>query len=218
MAPSITIGAVIPLWRKPATKVIVFHSPSGTRPITRSPRGARPLSRAMLVLTAVSSINTSRAGSSMPCSRIQRRRARATSVRSRSAACRLFFEGDAVSPKKPRKCTLAGSDPPLQQFRHGLLQDPIGVFRDQFQYYRSMLFQRRDAASARLRRGAPSLVPALQPFDPRTRTDAKTLRSLTPRRPLVLDRSNHAFPQITRIGPWHGPPPQRRINAKRLAH
>src|SRR3954467_7285441 len=34
---------------------------------------------------------------SMPCSRIQRRRACATSARCRSAACRLFFKGDVVS-------------------------------------------------------------------------------------------------------------------------
>ena len=60
MAPSITIGAVILLWRKAPTKVIVSHAPSGTAPITLVPRGARPLSRAILVLTAVSSINTSR--------------------------------------------------------------------------------------------------------------------------------------------------------------
>ena len=41
-------------------------------------------------------MNTSRAGSNMPCSRIQRRRARATSARSCSAARRLFFEADLV--------------------------------------------------------------------------------------------------------------------------
>src|SRR3954454_2191973 len=72
MAPSTTIGAVILLCRKAATKVIVSHAPSGTVPITLMPRGARPFSRTKFVLTAVSSINTSRAGSSMPCSRIQR--------------------------------------------------------------------------------------------------------------------------------------------------
>jgi hypothetical protein len=42
-----------------------------------------------LVLAAVSSMNTSRVGSSMVCSRFQRRRARATSSRSCSAARRL---------------------------------------------------------------------------------------------------------------------------------
>jgi hypothetical protein len=39
MAPSITIGAVILLWRKAATKVIVSHVPSGTMPITLTPLG-----------------------------------------------------------------------------------------------------------------------------------------------------------------------------------
>ena len=34
MAPSTTIGAVILLWRRAATKVIVSHDPSGTVPIT----------------------------------------------------------------------------------------------------------------------------------------------------------------------------------------
>jgi hypothetical protein len=38
--------------------VIVFHVPSGTWPINLTPRGALPLRRTMLVLTAVSSINT----------------------------------------------------------------------------------------------------------------------------------------------------------------
>jgi hypothetical protein len=48
----------------------------------------------MYVLTAVSSINTSRAGSSM------RRRARATSARCRSAACRLFLRVMLCRSKK----------------------------------------------------------------------------------------------------------------------
>ena len=61
MAPSTTIGAVILLWRRAATKVIVSHAPSGTVPITLSPLGARPLTRAKFVLTAVSSINANRA-------------------------------------------------------------------------------------------------------------------------------------------------------------
>jgi len=79
-------------WRSPATKVIVFQCPWGTRLINRSPRRQRPRSRTMLVEVEVSSMNTSRAGSNMPCSRIQRRRARATSGRSCSAARRLFLK------------------------------------------------------------------------------------------------------------------------------
>ena len=72
--------------------------------------GLAPLSLTMFVLTAVSSINTSRAGSSIPCSRIQRRRARATSARCRSAACSTFFERDVVGRKTPERAA-AGFDP-----------------------------------------------------------------------------------------------------------
>src|SRR5712691_7159629 len=217
MAPSTTIGAVILLWRKAATKVTVFHSPSGTRPINLTPRAVRPLSRTILVLTAVSSMNTSRAGSSMPCSRIQRRRARTTSARSRSAACRLFFEGDAVAAEKPRKRTLAGSNAPPAQLRNRLHQREVRMCCNHSQYPRRALLQRRNASSAWLRRGAPALVPALQPSDRRTRTDLETLARLAPRRP-CLHGFDHTFPQITRIGLRHRPPPQRRINARSLAH
>src|SRR5262245_48215838 len=197
MLPSITIGAVILLCRKAATKVIVFHSPRGTCPINLTPRGARPLSRTMLVLTAVSSIKTSRAGSSMPCSRIQRRRARATSARCRSSACRLFFEGDAVSAKKPRNRTLAGLDSSLEQFRNRLHQSQVWPFGDQSQYLLRMRFQGRDTSSTGLRRGAPDLVPALHKPDRRTRTDDKTIGRLAPRQPIQSHSFNHPFPQVT---------------------
>src|SRR6516164_10307981 len=150
MAPSITIGAVILLLRKAPTKVIVCHFPSGTVPITLVPRRARPLSRTILVLTAVSSINTSRAGSSMPCSRIQRRRARATSARCRSAACRLFFEGDVVAIKKAPKRAAARSNPPLAQFCNRLHQGQVGLFGNESQYLLRVRFQRRHTSSTRL--------------------------------------------------------------------
>src|ERR1700687_5934098 len=122
MAPSTTIGAVILLWRKAATKVIVFHDPSGTAPITLAPLGARPQTRDKFVLTAVSSINTSRVESSIPCSRIQRRRARATSARCRSAACRLFFKRDFVAIEKTPERATAGANPSLAQLCDGLHQ------------------------------------------------------------------------------------------------
>src|SRR6266436_1808387 len=47
--------------------------------------------QALSARTAVSSMNTNLAGSRSPCSRIQRRRARATSARCCSAARRLFL-------------------------------------------------------------------------------------------------------------------------------
>jgi len=60
----------------------------------------------MLVLTAVSSIKTRWAGSSRPCSRIQRRRARATSAPLPFAARRLFFKGDVMDGSKNRHSAL----------------------------------------------------------------------------------------------------------------
>src|SRR5580765_2553141 len=156
MAPSTTIGAVILLWRKAATKVIVSHAPSGTVPITLSPLGARPLTRTKFVLTAVSSINTNRAGSSIPCSRIQRRRARATSARCRSAACRLFFKG--------AERATAGSNPSLAQLCDGLYQSQVRLLGNQIEYLLRKLFQWRNASSTRLRRSALAFVPALQPL------------------------------------------------------
>src|SRR5262245_37671558 len=79
---------------------MVFQWPWGTDPTNRSPRGQRPRSLTKLVLVAVSSMNTNLAGSSRPCLRIQRRRARATSARSCSVARRLFFDGDIMSLEK----------------------------------------------------------------------------------------------------------------------
>src|SRR5438874_3559186 len=217
MAPSTTIGAVILLWRKAATKVIVSHVPSGTLPITRSPRGARPLSRTKFVLTAVSSINTSRAGSNMPCSRIQRRRARATSARCRSAACRLFFKGDVLSVEKPPERAAAGLDPPLAKLGDRLDQGQVRLFGNQSQDLGGKLFQRRNASAAQLRRGAPPLPPALQPLDRRTHAHLETFGRLASRC-ACLHSFDNAFPQITRIGLRHRQPPLRRINAQRLAH
>src|SRR6266446_9897448 len=218
MAPSTTIGAVILLWRKAATKVIVSHAPSGTVPITLLPRTARPLSRTMFVLTAVSSINTSRAGSSMPCSRIQRRRARATSARCCSAARRLFFfEGDVVSLEKSRDRALAGSNPPLEQFRNGLLQGQIRLLSHQSQYLFGMLFQTRNASSAWLRRATPGLHPALQPSHRRTRINTKTFSRLPPRGS-CFHCFNHTLPQVGRIGLRHRPPPSKENQCRRIAH
>src|SRR4051794_12461473 len=202
MAPSTTIGAVILLWRKAATKVIVSHAPSGTVPITLLPRTARPLSRAMFVLTAVSSINTSRAGSSMPCSRIQRRRARATSARCRSAACRLFFKGDVVAVEKTPERAAAGFNPPLAQLCNRLDPGQVPLFGNQRQALGCELFQRRNATAARLRRGAPPLAPALQPLYCRGHADLETLGRL-PLRRSRLHCFDNAFPQVTRIGLWH---------------
>ena len=109
-----------------------------------------------------------------------------------------FFEGDAMSTKNPRKCTPAGSNPPLEQLNKRLLQGQIRPFGDKRQYPLLMRFQWRYASSARFRRCASAFVPALQPSDSRTDTDPKAFGRLAPRCPLNLHRFDHAFPQVTR--------------------
>ncbi len=165
IGPSSTQGATIARLRRPATKVIIFQCPCGTWSINRMPRGQRPRSRTMLVEVAVSSINTSRAVSNMPCSRIQRRRARATSARSCSAARRLFFDADFVPLKEAPHRAAAASDPSLAHRHDNFVQRQIRSSGNQRQQKVSVLFQRRDAAPAWLGGDASGRPPALHPFD-----------------------------------------------------
>jgi hypothetical protein len=208
MGPSIIIGATTRSWRKAAMKVIVFQDWCGTRPTTSTPRALRPRSRTILVLSAVSSMNTSRAGSSSPCSRIQRRRARATSARCCSAARKTFFERDVVSLEKPGDCTLARSNAPLPQFGNGFFQGQIRPFGNQAQYLLGMLFQRRGAAPARLRFATPAVLPAPNPSHGGTRVYLEQIGRLAARSPR-LNRPDHTFAQVSRIGLRHRQLPQR---------
>ncbi len=50
MGQSITRGAMIPSWRRPATNVVVRQWPKGALPARRSPLGHRPWLRIMFVL------------------------------------------------------------------------------------------------------------------------------------------------------------------------
>ena len=66
IGPSSTYGASIRSWRRAARKVSVRHLPKGARATSFVPRGAQPRIGVMLVLAQVSSMNTSRRGSSRP--------------------------------------------------------------------------------------------------------------------------------------------------------
>lgn len=74
IAPSISIGASIRSWRRPARKVMVLRLPKGALPRSRAPFGPQPRSGAMLVRVQVSfrgtrtfrSTKTSRRGSIRP--------------------------------------------------------------------------------------------------------------------------------------------------------
>lgn len=208
IGPSITRGATMPSWRRPATRVIVFQCPWGTDPTKRSPRRQRPVSLTILVLTAVSSINTSRAGLSMPCSRIHRRRARATSTRSCSAACRLFFNSDVVAVKKsPNRGTAAPNSSLVQRGNH-LFESDVRPIRNQRQQPFCMLIQGRRTPSTRLGAGASGSTPTLQPSHRRTGAHIKAFGCLPPRRTSV-NRLNYALPKAVGIGFWHRSEPPK---------
>ena len=85
-------------WRSAARKVSVRQWPCGTlatQPL--APRHSGRGVRVMLVLAQVSSMKTSRRDQAGPDTFFHRARRRATSGRSCSLACRLFFEADAFA-------------------------------------------------------------------------------------------------------------------------
>src|SRR6516225_390492 len=125
----------------------------------------------MLVLTAVSSIKTRWAGSSSPCSRIQRRRARATSARCRSAARRLFFEGDAVTSEESRECAAASWDSPLVQRGNDLPQREVLLLTEESEDLFRVLLQWRRTPSTAHWLGSSVVAKALHPPDRRTDAD-----------------------------------------------
>src|SRR5262249_51063728 len=129
--------------------------------------------------------------------------ARATSARCCSAARRLFFfEGDVVSLEKSRGRALAGSNPPLAQFRNGLLQGQVRLFGNESQYLFRMPFQPRNASSTRFRRTTPAPLPPPHRPPPRSRPNPKPSPPPPPHSP-----SSH---------PLNPPPPKE--NKKRLRH
>lgn len=114
IAPVMTQGAMRLWWVRPAMKVCVPHAPKGAFISNRSPRRQRPLNRVRLVLTEVSSMNTSLAGWARiagirclnhPCRRCF------TRARSLSAATSDFFytctpacaESDRWRPHVPQR-------------------------------------------------------------------------------------------------------------------
>src|SRR5215469_12962767 len=205
--PSTVHGALMPLRRSAATKVMVFQCPCGTRPIRRSPRGQRPLSRTILVLAAVSSTKTSRAGSNMPCSRIQRRRARATSARSCSAARRLFFKSNLATLKEAPNCRATARDLVLPHCQSHFVQCQIRLLLNQAQQKIRILFQRGYTPAPRFRRAAARLAKALDPDNRRAGTDLNLFGRLAPRSSAFHFR-NHALTHVRRIGLRHRPPPK----------
>src|ERR1700681_3438911 len=191
--------------------VSVSQCPIGTSPTKRSPRWFQPLGRTMLVETAVSSINTRRVESSKPCSRIQRRRARATSARFRSAACRLFFDGDAVPGEKSGKRASACRHSPLSQRQDHLIQREVRLVMNEGEDPLRVLLQWRCTPSTRHWLGSPVIAEALHPSDRGTDADVELVGCLTSGRS-SFHEPNDSHSQFTRIRSTHWPILQR-INA-----
>src|SRR5215472_17219617 len=108
-------------------------------------------------------MNTSRAGSNRPCSRFQRRRARATSARSCSAARKLFFEGDLIALKKPPHRCPATGNLMLAHRADQLVQCQVRLHLDQRQQKVRVFFQRRCAPTTRFGGTLAGLAKALHP-------------------------------------------------------
>ena len=165
----------------------------------------------MLVVTAVSSMNTRRVESSNPCSRIHRRRARATSARLRSAACRLFFESDAVASEEAGQRATASPNSPLVQRRNDLSQRAVRPLTDESEDPLRVLLQRRNTPSTGHWLGSPVVAKALHPPDRGTDADVELFGRFTPRAS-SFHEANDSRSQLTRIRSMHRSS-LRRINA-----
>src|SRR6516164_10398239 len=157
----------------------------------------------MLVFTEVSSINTRWVESSNRCSRIQRRRARATSARSCSLACRTFLKSDAVAHQKTKQRRAAPRYSALVHRHDKLIQRPVPLLLNKPDNFFGVLLQRRAAPAARLGLNRPLVPPRLMPPHRRGDADTEPFRCLIPCRSLV-NRFNHSRAQVRRIGSGHG--------------
>src|SRR5437660_10782756 len=209
MAPLISIGATMPVWRRPAINVSQW--PIGASLTKRSPHGFQPLSLIMLVVTAVSSINTRRAGSRNPCSRIQKRRRCPCSAPFRSAARRLFFNGDAMASKKSGKRAAAAWDTPLVKRRNDLIQREVRFLADKGEDLPGVLLQWGSTPSTGHGFESAVFTKALHPPDRMTDADLKLFGRL-PSGSSFFHEVDHARSQLTRIRSMHWPA-LRPINA-----
>src|SRR5918997_4031728 len=95
----------------------------------------------MFVAAQVSSMKTRRLGSSAGWRRMNTRRAWATSGRSCSAACRVFFERQVMGTQKPVHRTQPDGDPGGGKCAADLLQGQVGLLGNQLQDPRAVLAQ-----------------------------------------------------------------------------
>src|SRR5215510_8721400 len=134
----------------------------------------------------------------MPCSRIQRPRARATSARFCSAAYKVFFKADVVAFVEPPHRRAAALDPCFRHCRDDLVQCRVPLLDSQSEQEFRMFIKRRGATAARLCFDASCLSPTLHPNHHHAGADPIEFRNLTPRCP-TFDCFNYSHTQILRI-------------------
>ena len=162
------------------------------------------------------SMNTSPAGSNRPCSRIQRRRARATSARSCSIARRLFFERDLVSLEKSPDRRATARNFELAHHADDLVRRQVGLQFDQRQQKVRVLLQWRRAPTA----GLGGTAASRESTSPRSPPYWGLLRSARlPRREAPLSTQiDNSQAHVRRICLRHRPASQSQMNDERLTH
>src|SRR5665213_3499697 len=183
--------------RSAAISVSVFQWPCGTLATRRSPRGERPRCRTILVVTAVSSMNTRRDPTSLDCSTFSSARAAATSGRSCSAACQVFFERDVVAFVKAHDLGRTGFQPLLVlEPRPNLLERQIRLGCDQIKQPLAMRLERRaTVACAGQCRYAARCHPAFNPANCGRGAETEHSRRF-PSALTVLDKRDRPRPEV----------------------
>jgi len=133
------------------------------------------------------------------------------SARFRSAARRLFFNGDAMASKKSGQRAAAAWDSPLVKRQNDLIQREVRFLADEGEYLPRVLLQWRSAPSTGHGFGSPVFTKALHPPDRRTDADIK-LFGRFPSGSSFFHEVDDARSQLTRIRSMHWPA-LRRINA-----
>src|SRR4029079_6732913 len=123
-------------------------------------------------------------------SRIQSRRARATSARCCSAALRLFFKRDLMALKEAPHSGATTRKLALAHRTDDLVQRQIRLHLNQRQQKVRVLLQWRGAAAPRLGCADSCRPVSCYPFDRGTCTDIKLLRCLAPRGPALHTRDH----------------------------
>src|SRR5271157_3885757 len=154
----------------------------------------------MLVDVQVSSINTSFSTFMTVCASLHASRAACTSSRSRSLACRVFFEGETPFVQLvPQGANLNRTTLLRQPFLY-LSQSKIRLGCDPGAQHRFHFHQPGPAMAADRKTGAHSrlLLPASHLINPNAAhlEAPRNLRRTIP----ALQGSQHALPQIPRIG------------------